>query len=74
VHLQADQLTSSLAPDGLDWYFSKRYSDCKSWLEVIIPESVDGNMQHRILVTQAEWEAGKQERITKWYKENAGKG
>jgi hypothetical protein len=72
--LQADQLTSSLAPDGLDWDFSKRYPDCKSWLEVISPERVDGYVQHGIRVTQAEWKAGRKERVSKWYKGIAGQG
>jgi hypothetical protein len=72
--LQAGPLTSSLAPDGLDWDFSKRYPDCKSWLEVTLSRYVGGKVQHGMRVTLAEWNAGRQERITKWYKDNAGSG
>jgi hypothetical protein len=67
--LQVDHLTASLAPDGLDWDFAKRYPDCKSWLEIIPPEKLVSSVQYGTRVTQAEWEAGKQQRISNWYKD-----
>jgi hypothetical protein len=45
LHLsQAHQLIPTLAPDGLDWDFSQRYSGCKSWLEIILPQNLDGSI------------------------------
>jgi hypothetical protein len=65
---------AAVAPDGLDWDFAERYPYCKSWLEIIPPKQVDGNVQYGTRVTQAEWEAGKQQRITKWYRSVFGDG